>query len=495
MWYFNPCLGIALGCFLLFDVTAYVANDAGIAVAGLLILFGPAAAAHTYLICFFFKSHSTAQVAIMFYTFLTGLCLMVVSFVLTQIPKTSHQEVSLRYFFRLFPAFCLGDGLAQLALCTNGQDCPIINGKGYDVSAGTQGPLAWDITGGSLVFLALQAVVAFPLTILIEYLRQRSFVQVDILHAQIREWIFGVLCCCFGGPSKDTLTSQAMLQASVVSAEEVLMEDDDVTAERRRVLDLQRRGDTSDVVRLIDLRKVFFTSVVPTSANKNSSASAAAVAGTVNNQSSAANTVANTGANAQIKVAVKGLSFGVPLGECFGFLGINGAGKTTTMSILTGDLTATSGSAFIAGENVTKDQSKGLRKQGDPFHSILFHSSFTDKRYDVLPGLIGYCPQFDALLDLLTAREHLELFGRIQGLSGALLQESVEHKLREMDLKDHAHKISSSLSGGNRRKLSVAVATMHDPSVLFLDEPSTGMVGTYLTDDGCFYVYVVPIEC
>ncbi|KAF1315573.1 Abc transporter a family member 1, partial [Globisporangium splendens] len=150
------------------------------------------------------------------------------------------------------------------------------------------------------------------------------------------------------------------------------------------------------------------------------------------------------------KVAVRNLSFGLKQGECFGFLGINGAGKTTTMKMLTGDVVPSSGSATLSGFDILNQQID-VRRQ------------------------IGYCPQFDALFDLLTVREHLELFARIKGVSAAELDSVVEDKIEQMNLSAFEHKLASSLSGGNKRKLSVAIAMIGNPQIIFLDEPSTGM--------------------
>ncbi len=119
-------------------------------------------------------------------------------------------------------------------------------------------------------------------------------------------------------------------------------------------------------------------------------------------------------------------------------------GKTTTLSILSGEFPPTSGTAFIDGYNIQSDQRKIRRK-------------------------IGYCPQFDALLELLTVREHLELYARIKGIRGAYLQQVVASKLDQMDLRDFEHKAAGSLSGGNKRKLSVAIAMIGEPSIVFLD--------------------------
>ncbi|KAI9989277.1 hypothetical protein PInf_019438 [Phytophthora infestans] len=151
------------------------------------------------------------------------------------------------------------------------------------------------------------------------------------------------------------------------------------------------------------------------------------------------------------KRAVKRLSFGLQQGECYGFLGVNGAGKTTTMKVLTGDLLPTSGTATINGFDICKERSKARDS-------------------------IGYCPQFDALIDLLTVREHLELFGRFKGFDTTYrLKKEVDRLLNKLQIQRFADKLAGSLSGGNKRKLSLAIAMIGEPSVLVLDEPSTGV--------------------
>lgn len=88
---------------------------------------------------------------------------------------------------------------------------------------------------------------------------------------------------------------------------------------------------------------------------------------------------------------------------------------------------------------------------------------------------MGYCPQFDALLDNLTVREHLELFTIIKAIPQDRMQELVGKKMDEMDLKRFEHIEAGQLSGGNKRKLSVAIAMIGNPPIVLLDEPSTGM--------------------
>lgn len=82
---------------------------------------------------------------------------------------------------------------------------------------------------------------------------------------------------------------------------------------------------------------------------------------------------------------------------------------------------------------------------------------------------IGYCPQFDALLELLTVREHLELFARIKGIPLDSMEKVVRGKMEQLDLTNFENKAAGSLSGGNKRKLSVAIALIGEPSIVFLD--------------------------
>ena len=125
-------------------------------------------------------------------------------------------------------------------------------------------------------------------------------------------------------------------------------------------------------------------------------------------------------------------------------------GKTTTLSILSGDIAPSRGKAYLDGLDIETEQMQVRR-------------------------LIGYCPQHDALLDLLTVYEHLELYARIKGVPSSMLDTVIHSKMRQLDLLDFANKMAGTLSGGNKRKLSVAIAMIGRPKVIFLDEPSTGM--------------------
>jgi ABC-type multidrug transport system ATPase subunit len=124
--------------------------------------------------------------------------------------------------------------------------------------------------------------------------------------------------------------------------------------------------------------------------------------------------------------------------------------RTTTLEILSGDIFPTRGTAVLGGSDILNEQLK-VRK------------------------LIGYCPQFDALFNLLTAREHLEFYARIKGVKEINLKSIVDGMLHYLSLEEYANRPAGTYSGGNKRKLSVAIALIGDPPIVFLDEPSTGM--------------------
>jgi ABC-type multidrug transport system ATPase subunit len=144
----------------------------------------------------------------------------------------------------------------------------------------------------------------------------------------------------------------------------------------------------------------------------------------------------------------------VPDGECFGLLGVNGAGKTTTFKMLTTDLAPTDGGIFVKG------------RDGSYIDALNDKSQYWNQ--------IGYCPQFDALYDELTPAEHISLFARIKGVKHIHENHLIECLLKRLDLVQYCNKPAGQLSLGNRRKLSTALALVGNPSIILLDEPTSG---------------------
>ena len=149
--------------------------------------------------------------------------------------------------------------------------------------------------------------------------------------------------------------------------------------------------------------------------------------------------------------ALNGISFTVSEGEFFTILGPNGAGKTTLIKILTGQLKSSDGKASVMGTNINQ-----LLK--------------SDVKYK-----ISYIPQEQLIWEDLTVAENLTLMGKLYGLKGKELSEKVNRLIEDFELKGHEKKLAIKLSGGMKRKLSIAMALMNDPLLLFLDEPTTGL--------------------
>uniref|UniRef100_A0A7N6FL20 P-type phospholipid transporter n=1 Tax=Anabas testudineus TaxID=64144 RepID=A0A7N6FL20_ANATE len=191
----------------------------------------------------------------------------------------------------------------------------------------------------------------------------------------------------------------------------VLDEDVDVADERMQIYQSEK---TTDILRIIDLSKTYKGTIIP---------------------------------------AVDRICVGVSPGEvcaCFGLLGVNGAGKTTTFKMLTGDIGVTSGEASVVG------------------HSIL--TNILDVHQNM-----GYCPQFDAIDELLTGREHLQLYARLRGVPETEISRVAEWAIQKLGLSEYAGLSAGTYSGGNRRKLSTAIAMIGCPALVLLDEPTTGM--------------------
>ncbi|XP_060066248.1 phospholipid-transporting ATPase ABCA3-like [Ylistrum balloti] len=148
--------------------------------------------------------------------------------------------------------------------------------------------------------------------------------------------------------------------------------------------------------------------------------------------------------------AVRNVSVGVAPEECFGLLGQNGAGKTSTFKMLTGDQMVTGGNAYVKTYSI-QDQIRKVQQN------------------------LGYCPQFDALIDQMTGRETLTMYARLRGVQEQQIKGLVEELLYIMTLSQYADKNCAFYSGGNKRKLSTAMALIGDPPFVLLDEPTTGM--------------------
>ncbi|XP_042167960.1 phospholipid-transporting ATPase ABCA1 isoform X3 [Oncorhynchus tshawytscha] len=355
--------------FICFQQDAYVSSTNLPVLALLLLLYGWSITPLMYPASFFFKIPSTAYVVLTSVNILIGINGSVSTFVLELFGSNEIGGINdiLKNVFLIFPHFCLGRGLIDMVKNQAMADALERFGENRFRS-----PLAWDMVGKNLFAMAVQGVVFFTITVLIQYR--------------------------FCIKARSLRTDQKPIGE----------EDEDVARERQRILG---GGGQSDILELKQLTKVY---------------------------------------NRKQKPAVDRLCVGIPPGECFGLLGVNGAGKTSTFKMLTGDSIVTSGEAYLAGKSVLTEINE-------------VHQN------------MGYCPQFDAINDLLTGREHLEFYAILRGVPEKEVCEVAEWGIRKLGLIKYVDKAAGSYSGGNMRKLSTAMALIGGPPVVFLDEPTTGM--------------------
>ncbi len=148
--------------------------------------------------------------------------------------------------------------------------------------------------------------------------------------------------------------------------------------------------------------------------------------------------------------AVDNLNFEVRKGEIFGFLGANGAGKTTAIRIFSGLSAPTSGDALVAGFSAAREPEK-------------------------IKNVIGYMCQKFSLYDDLTVTENITLYGGIYGMSRKLIRDRTESLLSRLDFEEYAGRLIASMPLGLKQKLAFSVAILHEPEIVFLDEPTGGV--------------------
>ncbi|KAG8195500.1 hypothetical protein JTE90_010802 [Oedothorax gibbosus] len=361
------CLCILI--FYVFKEDAYVSLDNIGGFVLLLFLYGWASIPLMYPMTYIFNVPSSAFVSLACLNVFIGIVTTLSTYILELFTDQELQDIAgiLKQVYLIFPHYCLGRGLMDLF--TNQLAYETLAKFGISMF---RNPLSWDFLGKNLVYLALQGIIYFSITLLIEYkffFRKRNY-------------------------------------PILPSVSEV--EDDDVANERSKVLG----GFCNNaVLRMESLTKVYKPGQYP---------------------------------------AVNQLCIAVQPGECFGLLGMNGAGKTTTFKMLTGNTPITSGNAFIAGHSIKTDIDNARQS-------------------------IGYCPQFDALDSHLTGYEHLEFYARLRGIPEKHVHKVAAWGIRKLGLLPHGHRCAGTYSGGNKRKLSTAIALVGNPSVVFLDEPTTGM--------------------
>lgn len=160
--------------------------------------------------------------------------------------------------------------------------------------------------------------------------------------------------------------------------------------------------------------------------------------------------VKNVSKRFEDKLVLDNINFNIKKGEIFGLLGPNGAGKSTLINIMTGLVDSDSGDVIIDGSSIHKNPVE-------------------------IKKLIGIVPQEIALFESLNAKENLKYFGTLYGLKGELLKNRIEEAINIASLNNHTKKKVKDYSGGMKRRLNIAVALMHHPKIILMDEPTVGV--------------------
>ena len=389
-----------------------------------IVLYGLAIVPFAYAFSTPFKDPVMAQGLLMALCSVTSGYLVTLSLILDLLPSTRATNATLKFFYRLLPPFCLGEIITGLSSRT----VVIIYGRVMPI-------WSFDLIGWPMVYLLVDVIV-FSLLLGLRAHWRRAY---NLLRQswQQRHDAEGGWQRVDGGAGVP------------VDVSPVQVEDPEVVAERER-LSASTGPIEGEQVTVRGLRVVY-------PAQGKTSA----------------------------KVALDDVYLSVRGSECLGLLGVNGAGKTSLLKVLTNEVLPTRGSMFLAGIDPAVDPAAVYQR-------------------------VGYCPQFDALIDELTGRDHLTLFARIKGphllptpgakhlhvavfhhccstltpllcvwcvgVHGAALPRLVQHLVSRLDLQVGViDRPVKEYSGGNKRKLCVGLALIGEPSIVFLDEPSTGV--------------------
>lgn len=368
-----------------------------------------------YLCSFTFAEASTGFTRMIIYNVITGMATLITVTIL-RIPDLDLGHVAdlLDWIFLLFPSYAMASGITDLynnwriiGICKKeifdflcevksfaNPCCKKTNNCGsFGCVDWNDDPLGWEKLGigRMLVFMGLEGLVFYFIIALIEL---KVFQKVR--YSASRLWG----------------------KVSVRPTEDVEKESDPLMQEDKDVVNERLRIRNTPLSQLHDTDKLIFSDLSKTYSGD--------------------------------FMAVDHLNLGVPLGECFGLLGINGAGKTTTFKMLTGDLQVSSGNAFVNGYSIKSDLKK-VQQQ------------------------VGYCPQFDAILDQMTGREALRMFARLRGVPERQIDRIIVTLAEQLLVSPHLDNLVGNYSGGNKRKLSTGVALVGDPPLVLLDEPTSGM--------------------
>jgi ATP-binding cassette subfamily A (ABC1) protein 3 len=423
-WDFFCYLAPMFGCFTLFaafNIEAYIGVNFHY-VLGLFLLYGLSIIPLIYLSSFLFTNASSAFVRMTLFNIITGLTAMMAVTILSVIPSTKKTADALRHIFLFLPNYCFGQGLSDMF--TNHESASLLK----------------------KVLESFEDTVFAPAVKIIEaectadgYPKCCATLKADF--DKVSATVSAIACpvspYAMEVPGAGRYIVGMIIQIPVFLLLLILIERRILPSlwEKIRGLDRKRQGPRAPLNPTVQAEHDALDNLDGDSSEMKKE-----------NMIVMQDMYRSFGQ----KVAVDGVSVAIPTNACFGLLGVNGAGKTTTFRMLTGEIPLTTGAAYLAGKDVRTEMGEIRQK-------------------------IGYCPQFDALVDFMTGRELLEMFANLRGIPDEQVDGVVQNLITRLTLDAHCDKITKGYSGGNKRKLCTAIALVGDPPIVFLDEPTTGM--------------------
>ena len=412
----------------------------------LYILYGPPMVAFTYIIGSLIKREGTGQVLVILINLALGAIGGTAVFIMRMYQKLMDTAIPLAKVFRIIPSFCFCYGYNTLlnrywlftADLRRELDGVVSWGTCYQVVLRTRTPddvLDLKYIGGDLIYLGIESVVYILILVFIENsdkIFSGCFTS-KVKPKSEKNYITKGISDNYNNPGinqKDkgvcnVNQNQSNIKNDSNTCDSKISIPDNVndTYVKNEIIKAKKNIESNYAIKIINLIKEYyggpFGFKIFDSCFKTTK-------------------------------AVRDISLCLNYGDCFGFLGVNGAGKTTTFKCLSKEILPTYGKIYIDNKEINED-------------------------FDKVRTLIGYCPQFDAIFESLTVYENLEFYGLIKGAKKDKIKSIIEALMDEMNLAPFRNKQSGRLSGGNKRKLSVAIAIICNPPIILLDEPSTGM--------------------
>ena len=411
----------------------------------LYILYGPPMVAFTYIIGSLVKREGTGQVLVILINLALGAVGGTAIFIMRLYQKLMDTAIPLAKVFRIIPSFCFCYGYNTLldrfflfaADLKNELEGIISWGMAYLIVMRSKKPkdvLDLKYIGGDLIYLGIESVVYILILVFIE--------NSDKIFSR-----------CFTSNVKPK-NENKKLEKEIIDNNHVIniIEEGEHSSDQNQANNIKNESNIDDSKISIpeNVNDTYVKNEIIKAKSDTESNNAIKIINLIKDYYGGPFGFKIFNSCFKTTKAVRDISLCLNYGDCFGFLGVNGAGKTTTFKCLSKEILPTYGKIYIDNKEINEE-------------------------FDKVRTLIGYCPQFDAIFESLTVYENLEFYGLIKGAKKDKINSIIEALMDEMNLTPFKNIPSGKLSGGNKRKLSVAIAIICNPPIILLDEPSTGM--------------------